>query len=347
MDSRASEIPTTGSDDATSLYNEPDQLMRVVECLTSQRRHVPLWYLYDTRGSELCEEMIQTSKSYKLWHHEYNILRSHADDIASKVSFPAVLIDLGSAASSKTRLIIEALLKRHGKFTFVPVDTAKEFIETCSRQLQRDYAGLTVEPFGGMFMDGVRHAAARTGAKLLLFLGSSIGDVSIYEQLKMLQDIRAQLSEQDRFVCGVDMNTDRETLSEAYGEQWIPIWRDNLISRLNKDFGGDMNHEMFKYNFEFVENPADGDTPSYVQLSLSSSGKQRVHFGKLGLDVDFQDGERIYFYDGPNTSCKWNLKQLRRLAERSGFAVDACWANDEGNYCVICLAPADVSRLSV
>ncbi|CAH1265437.1 Hypp3181 [Branchiostoma lanceolatum] len=348
MGSRASETPaTTGSDDVTSPYHVPAELMPVVTSLTSpERRYLPLWYLYDTRGSELCEEMIQTSKSYKLWKHEYSILQTHADDIASKVSSPAVLVDLGSAASSKTRLIIEAMLKRHA-VTFVPVDTAKEFIETCGRQLERDYPGLTVEPFGGFYMDGVRHSAARSGIKLLLFLGSSLGNVSIREQLKMLQEIRAQLTDQDRFILGVDMNTDRETLSQAYGDQWIPIWRDNLISRLNMDFGGDMNHEMFAFNFDFVENSADGDTPSYVQLSLSSSGKQRVHFEKLGIDIDFRDDERIHFNEGPNTSCKWNMKQLHSLAERSGFAVDAQWTNDEDNYCVICLAPAGVSKPTV
>ncbi|XP_066284323.1 uncharacterized protein [Branchiostoma lanceolatum] len=280
MGSRASETPaTTGSDDVTSPYHVPAELMPVVTSLTSpERRYVPLWYMYDTRASELCEEVIQTSKSYKLWKHEYSILQTHADDIARKVTPPAVLVDLGSAASSKTRLIIEAMRKRHGNVTFVPVDTAKD---------------------------------------------------------------------QDRFVLGVDMNTDREALSQAYGDQWIPIWRDNLISRLNKDFGGDMNHEMFALNFDFVENPADGDTPSYVQLSLSSSGKQRVHFEKLGIDIDFRDDERIHFNEGPNTSCKWNMKQLHSLAERSGFAVDAQWTNDEDNYCVICLAPAGVSKPTV
>ncbi|XP_078607419.1 histidine N-alpha-methyltransferase-like [Branchiostoma floridae x Branchiostoma japonicum] len=344
MDSRASEILTTGSNGVTSPYDVPDELMPVVAGLTSPRRHVPLWYLYDTRGSEMCEEIIRTSKSYKLWQHEYSILQTHADDIASKVSFPAILVDLGSAASSKTRLIIEAMMKRQGNFTFVPVDTAKEFIETCGRQLERDYPGLTVEPFAGLYMDGVRHSAARNGTKLLLFLGSSLGGVSIHEQLKMLQEIRAQLRDQDRFVLGIDLNTDREALSQAYGDQWIPIWRDNLISRLNKDFGGNMNPDMFKFNFQFVENPADGDTPSYVQLSLSSSGKQRVHLEKLGLHIDFREGESINFYEGPNTSCKWNMKQLLRLAERSGFAVDALWTNDEDSYCVICLAPAGVSE---
>ncbi|XP_035665816.1 histidine N-alpha-methyltransferase-like [Branchiostoma floridae] len=272
----------------------------------------------------MCEEIIQTSKSYKLWQHEYSILQTHADDIARKVSFPAILVDLGSAASSKTRLIIEAMLKRQGNFTFVPVDTAKEFIETCGRQLERDYPGLTVEPFCGLYMDGVRHSVARNGTKLLLFLGSSLGGVSIHEQLKMLQEIRAQLKDQDRFVLGIDLNTDREALSQ--------------------DFGGNMNPDMFKFNFQFVENPEDGDTPSYVQLSLSSFGKQRVHLEKLGLDIDFCDGESINFYEGPNTSCKWNMKQLLRLAERSGFAVDALWTNDEDSYCVICLAPAGVSE---
>ncbi|XP_035677909.1 histidine N-alpha-methyltransferase-like [Branchiostoma floridae] len=347
MSDHVSDAITTVSDDAIKHSDVDEDMMSVVASLTSPRRYVPSWYLYDTRGSELCEEQIQKSKTYKLWQHEYSILQTHADDIVSKVSYPAVLVDLGSGASSKTRLIIEAMLKRGGRFTFVPVDMAKEFIETCGRQLDTDYPGLTVEPFVGLYMDGVRHVAAREEPKLLLWLGSSFGNVPVHQEVKMLHDIRAQLSDKDRLVLGMDMNTDREALSQAYGDQWIPLLRDNLISRYNKDFAGNMDAEKFKHIFEFVENPPDGDTPSYVVKSLSSSGKQRVHFGKLGLDIDFEDGERVYFCEGPNTSSKWNLGQLRRLAERSGFAVEAHWTNDEENYCVICLVVADVDQHSV
>ncbi|XP_035673936.1 histidine N-alpha-methyltransferase-like [Branchiostoma floridae] len=346
MSGQASDV-TTESGDVISHNDVPDELMSVVTSLTSPRRYVPQWYVYDTRGSELCEELIQKSKTYKVWQHEYSILQTHADDIASKVSSPAVLVDLGSGASSKTRLVIEAMRQRHGRLTFVPVDMAKEFIENCGRQLETDYPGLTVEPFGGMYMDGVQNVAAREENRLLLWLGNSFSNVSIHHQVKMLQEIRAQLSEGDRLVIGVDMDADREALSQAYGDQWAPIWRDNLISRLNKDFDGNMDVEKFDFSFELVENPPDGDTPSYVALSLSSSGRQRVHLRTLGLDIDFDDGEKIYFYEGPNTSCKFNLRQLRRLAESSGFAVDAYWTNAEENYCVICLAPADVSHTSV
>ncbi|XP_035688210.1 histidine N-alpha-methyltransferase-like [Branchiostoma floridae] len=343
MDGHASDVgDDVLSDDVMKHDDVPDELMSVVTSLTSPRRYVPQWYVYDTRGSELCEQLVQKSETYKVWQHEYSILQAHADDIAGKVSSPAVLVDLGSGGSSKTRLVIEAMLKRHGSPTFVPVDMAKEFIEACGRQLETDYPGLTVEPFGGLYMDGVRHVAARKEPKLLLWFGNSFSNISIHGQVQMLQEIRAQLNEQDRLVLGVDMNTDREALSQAYGEQWTPIWRDNLISRFNKDFDGNMDAEKFEYRCEFVENPPSGDTPSYIVKSLTSLGKQRVRFEKIGLDIDFEDGEKIYFYEGPNTSCKWNLKQLRRLAEKSSFAVDEHWTNDEENYCVICLAPADI-----
>ncbi|XP_078571499.1 histidine N-alpha-methyltransferase-like [Branchiostoma floridae x Branchiostoma japonicum] len=347
MNVPSSDVTTTVSDDVMKHDDVPDELMSVVTSLTSPRRYVPQWYVYDTRGSELCEQLVQKSKTYKVWQHEFSILQTRADDIAGKVSSPAVLVDLGSGGSSKTRLVIEAMRKRHGRLTFVPVDMAKEFIEACGRQLETDYPGLTVEPFGGLYMDGVRHVAARKEPKLLLWFGNSFSNISIHDQVQMLQEIRAQLNERDRLVLGVDMNTDREALSQAYGEQWTPIWRDNLISRFNKDFDGNMDAEKFEYRCEFVENPPSGDTPSYIVKSLTSLGKQWVRFEKIGLDIDFEDGEKIYFYEGPNTSCKWNLRQLRRLAEKSGFAVDEHWTNDEENYCVICLAPANIIHTSL
>ncbi|XP_078679264.1 histidine N-alpha-methyltransferase-like [Branchiostoma floridae x Branchiostoma belcheri] len=343
MNGQTSDVITDVSDDEYVINHDDvsDELMSVIKSLTSSRRYVPQWYVYDTRGSEMCEELIQNSKTYNIWQHEFNILQDHADEIVAKVSSSAVLVDLGSGGSSKTRLVIEAMRRRRERFTFVPVDMAKEFIESCGRQMERDYPGLTVEPFGGLYMDGVRHAAAREEAKLFLFLGNSFSNIPLSEQGKMLQEIRANLKAADRFVLGLDMNTDRETLLQAYGKQWAPIWRDNLINRFNKDFVGDMDAEKFEYNVDFVENPADGDTPSYVVKYLSSSGKQRVYFETLGLDIDFEDGEKIYFYEGPNTSCKWNPGQVRRLVENSGFAVDAYWTNDEDNYCVFCLKPTD------
>ncbi|KAI8512581.1 hypothetical protein Bbelb_092200 [Branchiostoma belcheri] len=324
-----------------------DELMSVVRSLTSSRRYVPQWYVYDTRGSEMCEELIQKSETYNVWQHEHSILQAHADEITGKVSSPAVLVDLGSGGSSKTRLVIEAMRKRREHFTFVPVDMAKEYIESCGRQLETDYPGLTVEPFGGLYMDGLRHVSVREEPKLLLFLGSSFNNISVHEQGRFLLEIRAQLRAPDRFVIGLDMNTDREAVCQAYGKQWTPIWRDNLIHRFNKDFGGTMDAEKFEYQVDFVENPVDGDTPSYVVGYLRSSARQRVRFETLGLDIDFEDDEKIYFYEGPNTSCKFNPGQIRRLAERSGFTVDALWTNDEENYGVVCLAPTDVITTSV
>ncbi|KAI8493432.1 hypothetical protein Bbelb_288290 [Branchiostoma belcheri] len=339
-------IPDPSMNDVISSGDVSEELLPVVAGLTSRRKHVPHWYLYDTRGSELYETLVHNSRTYKLWEHEYSLLKTHGDEISSKISSPAVLVELGSGASSKTRLIIEAMLKRHGNFTFVPVDIAKEFIEDCGRELESEYPGLSVEPFGGLYMDGIRHVAARPEAKMLLFLGSSFSNVAITDQLKMMTDIRMQLSAQDRFVLGLDMNTDREALSKAYDAQWSPWLRDNLVCRLNQDFGGDMKKENFEYSFDFVENPADGDTPSYIQLSLSSKGNQRVHFEKPLLDIDFQDGQKLYLSEGLNYSCKWNMKQLRHLAKRSGFTVEAHWINNENTYCIVCFSPADTITTS-
>ena len=86
------------------------------------------------------------------------------------------------------------------------------------------------------------------------------------------------------------------------------------------------------------------ETNTTTNLVFSTANNVLSVPEKLGLHIDFRDGESINFYEGPNTSCKWNMKQLLRLAERSGFAVDALWTNDEDNYCVICLAPAGVSE---
>ncbi|XP_078677402.1 histidine N-alpha-methyltransferase-like isoform X1 [Branchiostoma floridae x Branchiostoma belcheri] len=317
----------------------PPALMPVVAGLTSKRKRVPYWYLYDTRGSEIFEELVTTSETYTVWKKEYSVLQSHSDDIASKTTSPVVLVDLGSGASSKTRLVIEAMLKRHGTLTFVPVDVSKEHIEEVGKQLERDYEGLTVEPFGGLFVDGLRYLSTRQEQKVILFLGNSFSNTCIYEQVDLMKEIRAQLTAKDRFVMGLDMNVDRESLLKAYGQQWVTFQKDNPIRRLNEDFDGDMDPAKFELITDFVENPADGDTPSYVTGYWRSLAAQRVNFRKLGLNLDFQSGEKFFFSDGPNWSCKWNLHQIRRLAEKSGFALEDCWTNGAEDCGLVCFAP--------
>eukprot|EP00058_Branchiostoma_floridae_P004419 XP_002589907.1 hypothetical protein BRAFLDRAFT_81965 [Branchiostoma floridae] len=224
----------------------PSALMPVVGGLTSRRKRVPYW-------------VATTSKTYLNWHKEHSVLQSHSDDIAAKTTSPVILVELGSGASSKTRLILEAMLKRHRALTFVPVDVSKEHIEEVGQQLERDYEGLTVEPFGGLYMEGIRHLSTRKEPKMLLFLGGSFGNICIYEQVDMMKEVRAQLT------------------------------------------------------------------------------------GKLGLNLDFQRGEKFFFTDGPNWSCKWSLHQIRRLAEKSGFAVEDYWTNDAEDYGVFCFTPVPSS----
>eukprot|EP00058_Branchiostoma_floridae_P001044 XP_002586532.1 hypothetical protein BRAFLDRAFT_106431 [Branchiostoma floridae] len=318
----------------------PAVLKSVVSGLTSKRKHVPHWYLYDTRGSEIYEEIVRASSTYQLWNHEYTLLQTHIKDIVGNMPSSTMLVELGSGASSKTRPVIEALLERQGELTYVPVDIAKDYIREVSRELEREYNALTAEPFGGLYMDGLRHLAGRPEPKLLLFLGSSFGNVPIDEQLPMMNEIRARLKVQDRFLLGLDMNTDREAVIRAYRAEFTRCpWLDNFIDRLNKDFEADMNKMAFEDTVDFLENPAYGDTPSYVQQYLKSSTKQRVHLRKLGVTIDFLAGERLYLSEGQNYSCKYSEHQVRRLVEKSNFAVEGFWVNEEAKYCVVCLVP--------
>ncbi|XP_035689904.1 histidine N-alpha-methyltransferase-like isoform X1 [Branchiostoma floridae] len=318
----------------------PADLKSVVSSLTSKRKHVPHWYLYDTRGSEIFEEIVRASSTYKHWNHEHTLIQEHMKDIVGNMPSSTMPVELGSGASSKTRPVIEALLERQGELTYVPVDIATDYIQEISRELEREYNALTVEPFGGLFMDGLRHVASRSEPKLLLFLGNSFANVPIDEQLPMMKEIRARLKVQDRFLLGLDMNTDREAVIRAYRTGFTRCpWLDNFIDRLNKDFEADMNKMAFENTVNFVENPADGDTPSYVQQYLRSSTNQRVHLRKLDVTIDFLAGERLYLAEGQNYSCKYSEHQVRRLAELSNFAVEGFWVNEEAKYCVVCLVP--------
>src|SRR5262249_37016170 len=144
--------------------------------LTAGRKWLPCWYFYDEKGSGLFEEICKLPEYY-LTRAERGILESRAGELAARFIDPIDLIELGSGNAAKTRLLIDALLRRQGTLRFIPIDICKEALEASSRGLLEDYPALEIVAVAAEYQDALAYLRREpTRPKLVLWLGSNIGN---------------------------------------------------------------------------------------------------------------------------------------------------------------------------
>ncbi|MEC9381214.1 MAG: L-histidine N(alpha)-methyltransferase, partial [Candidatus Latescibacterota bacterium] len=144
--------------------------------LTSMPKWLPCIYFYDDAGSELFEQICELPEYYPT-RTERSILETHADALVAHVQHRVDLVELGSGSATKTRLVVEALLRRHGELRFIPVDISRSILEESSRSLVEDYDRLEVHAVAGEYHDGLDYLKHQGGPpRLILWLGSNVGN---------------------------------------------------------------------------------------------------------------------------------------------------------------------------
>src|SRR3954463_6230465 len=112
-------------------------------------------YFYDALGSQLFEAICLLPEYY-LTRAENEILTRHADEIIKEVEGHEIsLLEMGSGSASKTRLIIEALLRRQAELLYIPVDISASALEQGARVLLQSYPALRIEAYASDYYDGL------------------------------------------------------------------------------------------------------------------------------------------------------------------------------------------------
>ncbi len=299
--------------------------------LTSSPKHLPCRYFYDTEGSRLFEAICRLPEYY-LPRAEREILRAHAGEVASRFSGPITLVELGCGSAAKTRLLIEAFLRRHDTLRYVPVDISRTMLEETAGALVRDYAPLDVIAVCGDYEDGLRHMAEMTDRpRLLLWLGSSVGNLHRPEAAAFLGHIRRQTAPHDRVLIGIDLRKDPEVLLRAYDDSQGVTARFNLniLARLNRELDARFDLRAFRHRALY------DDARGRIEMHLVSTRPQQVAIGRLGLTVHFEGGESIH----TENSYKYSLGEIDALASEAGYSVEAQWLDAKRRFSVNLLAP--------
>jgi L-histidine N-alpha-methyltransferase len=304
---------------------QPEHLARdVATGLARRPKQLPCRYFYDREGSRLFEEICDLPEYY-LTRAEAEILRQRAGEVSSRLGAGTTLVELGSGSAAKTRHLIEALLSRHESLRYVPVDISRTMLKETALALLESYPALEITAIAGEYADGLgRLQAMLEDPKLILWLGSNVGNFERADAAEFLRRIRDTMTPQDRLLVGVDLRKDRAVLEPAYNDSRGVTARFNLniLARINRELGG--HFELNAFHHRALYNEQEGR----IEMYLVSARPQRVAIDRLALTVPFTAGETIH----TENSYKYSTAEIDALAAAAGLETEARWFDTGGRF---------------
>jgi L-histidine N-alpha-methyltransferase len=294
----------------------PDNFLEdVVAGLSLAQKEVPPKYFYDARGSALFEEICALPEYYPT-RAEIALTRRHIDEIAGFAGSGCELIEYGSGASTKTRILLSALKPA----AYVPVDISESALRGAAAQLAGEFPWLNVRAVVGDFGRPLAIPAfGGKGRKVVYFPGSTIGNLTREESLAFLHMTRGQVGPGGAMLVGVDLKKDPNLLHAAYNDSRgvTAQFNLNLLTRINRELGGDFTVEKFVH-YAFYNAPM-----GRIEMHLASLERQAVNVGSHRFS--FAPGESIH----TENSCKYSAEEFRRLAAQAGFRSEKVWMDPE------------------
>lgn len=295
--------------------------------LSAHPKHLHPKYFYDELGS-LLFEAICALPEYYLTRAETEILDGSADEIVAGLVPPVHLFELGSGSSVKTRDVIEALLARQEELEYSPIDISESAIRGSSDGLLRVYPGLSIRAFVGDYLGTLAALPERDpeapGTFLVLFLGSTIGNLAPAEAEELLRAVRRRLAPGDALLLGADLRKSEEILVPAYDDPLgvTSAFSRNLLARINRELGGEF--DLARFFHRAVWNGEEGR----VEVYLVSRERQTVPIRGLSFEASFEAGEAVL-----SECCyKFEPEGIARLAEATGFTVAGRWTDSRGLF---------------
>jgi dimethylhistidine N-methyltransferase len=319
---------------ASSARVEEQVAAAVREGLTARPKRLPPWLFYDKNGSRLFDQITELPEYY-LTRTERSILAAHAGTMIAQAAQGRRLriAELGAGSADKTRLLLAAAVASQGTVLYEPVDVSASALEAARERIEAEIPGVRVAPRVEDYTQGLELEPAAPGERrLVLYIGSSIGNFDPGEAKRLLAGIRSGLQPGDGVLLGVDLVKDEQTLLAAYDDaaKVTAAFNRNLLVRLNRELAGNFDLE------EFAHRAVWNGVESRIEMHLESRMAQKVRLAALDLEVDFAPGETIH----TENSYKYRSGQAESLLAESGFAPTATWT-DAREWFAVCLGQAE------
>ena len=283
-------------------------------------------YLYDTRGYKLFEQICGLDEYY-LTRTERSILERHSSDIRD-ITGPVTLLELGSGNSIKTNLLLESYLNNEESVPYVPVDVSVNALKSTLLAISERHDTARLVAINSTYEE-VFPLIGELSPAMVLFLGSTIGNLDREEFDRFLDKLTGHLMPGDFFLLGVDLVKDVTIIERAYNdEQGVTAeFMLNLFVRMNRELGSGVDLDSVKH--EAIWNEQE----SRVELYARFTAPQVIRVDPLDESFSFDAGDRVLL----EISRKFVLPDVERSLERFGLRSQAVYTDDQEWFALLLL----------
>ncbi|WP_282076089.1 L-histidine N(alpha)-methyltransferase [Maribacter aquivivus] len=312
-------------DTKTTLTNTSEFEKEVSQGLTDKPKHLSSMYFYDKKGDKLFQD-IMAMPTYYLTDSEYEILESNKEEISNLFtgfgSFD--LIELGAGDGKKTKILLKEFSDKKIDFTYVPIDISDNALNQLQNSIEKELPEVQVQPFQGTYFEALKEINNRENRKIILFLGSNIGNLEHEQAVVFMNKIQKLMQPEDLLFMGFDQKKNPQTILDAYNDKEgvTAAFNKNVLARINTELNANFDLEQFLH-WE-VYDPETGTAKSY----LVSKIEQTVQIENLDLTVDFKQWETIH----TEISQKYDDEIITWLAKESGLKMTTSYESISYGY---------------
>jgi L-histidine Nalpha-methyltransferase len=292
--------------------------------LRSTPKDIPPKWFYDTRGSQLFDDITRLPEYYPT-RCERAILVEHASEIAA-VTRADTLVELGSGTSDKTRILLDALRDAGTIDRFVPFDVSEQTLRDAAAAVLDEYPSLVVHAVVGDFEHHLG-SIPDGGRRLVAFLGGTIGNLLPATRADFLLEIAKGLGNDDYLLLGLDLVKDVDRLEAAYDDaQGVTAeFNKNVLAVMNRELDADFDINRFDHVAVFDEANAR------IEMRLRAIDAHEVEVRGLELVVPFAAGEEMR----TEVSAKFTREQMTTELAHAGMRLTRWWTDPEGDFALL------------
>ena len=301
----------------------------VREGLSAEPKALPPKYFYDSRGSELFEQITQLPEYYPT-RAEQSILDEVGAEIVDRVQ-PEELVELGPGSARKTHSLLDPMCESGVARRYVPVDVSESAVLESAARLVDSYEALKVHGIVGDFEQDLGRIPRNGDRRLIAFLGGTIGNLDAGERQTILRKVRGQLGPEDRLLVGTDLVKDRDLIEAAYNDSAgvTAEFNRNVLNVINSNLDGNLDPAQFEHRAIYDERR------EWVEMHLCARQQHTAQIGAIDLEVAFRAGEHIR----TEISCKFTHDRLEREYGQAGLELLDVYTDQDGLFALSLAGP--------
>lgn len=288
----------------------------VQDGLSESPKSLPSKFFYDKKGDALFVEIMHLPEYY-VTRSEYEIFKNKSESIIEALQLNPntyfELIELGAGDGMKTKELLNELSQKKYQFEYIPIDISQNALDKLENALQEEMPHIAVKTKQGDYFEVLESLKENQHPKVILFLGSNIGNMSDAVATDFISNLSKNLSFGDKFFLGVDLIKPSAIVLPAYNDSKgvTAAFNLNLLERINRELDANFEIESFKHQPEYDEE--EGIATSF----LVSNKDQEVFIKKLNKTFHFEKGEKIL----TEISRKYNDRILDKILKNTAFVI--------------------------